>query len=109
MVLLAAGAGGVRAAGRPPVGVVKVNAGAGSVDGWLMNIFYGKKKYIVWRGYLTVRVGLPVVGVKVIHGFWGTISLHELPQCTNNYILRWLLPLNFDVTPFSLYHIRSFY
>ena len=45
VVLLAAGAGGVRAAGRPPAGVVKVNAGAGSVDGWLMNIFYGKKKY----------------------------------------------------------------
>ena len=48
MVLLAAGAGGVRAAGRPPVGVVKVNAGAGSVGGWLMNIFYGKKKILIF-------------------------------------------------------------
>ena len=39
---------------------------------------------------------------------WGTTSLHELIQCSSNYILRCLIPLNFDVTSLSLYHIGSF-
>ena len=52
--------------------MVKLNVGAGS--GWLMNIFMVK------------NIALLVVGVKVIHGFWGNTSLHELSQCSSNYI-----------------------
>ena len=59
--------------------------------------------------FMVKNIALLVVGVKVIHGFWGNTSLHELSQCSSNYIFAVATsPQFFDVTSLSLYHIGSF-